>query len=104
MSTDFYGKITASLPPNLKMKARIEGIRFEKELYNLNIEHLNTKIDNVKKTLSELTNAVEEQHIRGFQISIMEYEVKVMEYQTKIKMCEIQTIREEFNLKNYKEF
>lgn len=104
MSTEFYGKITASLPPNLKMKARIEGLRFEKELYNLNIEYLNTKINNVKKTLSELTNAVEEQYIRGYEISIMEFEVKIMEFQTKIKMCEIQSIREEFNLKNYKEF
>lgn len=99
--SDYYNDIIFPLPQNLKMKARIESLRFEKELYNLNIENLQDKINKTKLSID--TTDIEDLK-ENFRINIMEYDLKIMDYQTKMKLCDIQVLREQSNLKNYKDF
>ena len=116
MSKTLYEDIIFPLPQNIKMKARIEGLRFEKTLYQLNIEYMNKRIADQQKCIDDFNKSVETLVETGQDISVLEggdepfilnikeFEVKIMDYQTKMKMCDIRICREEHYLKNYKEF
>tara|TARA_R110000823_G_C15705733_1_gene476982 strand:+ start:68 stop:379 length:312 start_codon:yes stop_codon:yes gene_type:complete len=99
---EYYDNIIAPLSKDLKMKAKIESLRFEKELYKLNIEHLEKKVLEQQKLKAEdyMTEVMKE----NIDICITEFEVKIMEHQNKMKMCDIQITRECYNLKHYKGF
>ena len=97
--SDQYQQIIFPLSQDLKMKAQIESLRFEKTLYQLNIDYLTKKITEQEKYKVDNTS---EDNICLCNLNIKEFEVKIMDYQVKMKLCDIKISREEFNLKNYK--
>lgn len=103
--TDYYDSIIMTLPSTFKIRARIESLRFEKLLFQLNIEDLENKIKNIQKLIQKLiTESLPENSKENYDIHIMELEAKIMDYQCKIKLADIHIIREEYNLKNNKDF